>query len=58
MSNPLYNHHFGRQMIFSISTPPPPPLGSPFWVCGGGGGGWVKTSLRIVGAVRGFGPGC
>ena len=51
-------------MNFSFLTPLPPPyLGTPFWGGGGGGvGGWggvgggVKTSLRILGAVCGFGP--
>ena len=48
-------------MNFSFLTPLPSPVpGYPF--LGGWGGGWggvrggVKTSLRILGAVCGFGP--
>ena len=49
-------------MNFSFLTPLAPrtrvPLfrGVGVWGCGGVSGGGVKTSLRILGAVCGFGP--
>ena len=42
-------------MNFSFLTPLAPHTRVPLFG-GGGGGGGVKTSLRIVGAVCGFGP--
>ena len=45
-------------MIFWILTPVPPRTRVPLFggVGGGVSGGGVKTSLRILGAVCGFGP--